>query len=86
VDRRQVIDDWVLSTQETIYILQEWLGRLERWQTLGWAEADDFVEACQQLQEAGLWAWARDAAGHGITALAEAVEARENVSGLDFGY
>ena len=86
MDRRQVIDDWMLSTEETIYILQEWLGRLEMWQTLGRAEADDFAEACQQLQAAGLWAWAGDAAGHGITALAEAVEAREHMSGLDLSY
>ncbi len=78
MDQHKVISDWVISTQDTIYILQEWVGRLEIWQSLGQAEADDFNDACQQLQEAGLWSWAGQAAGHGIGALARAVGVAED--------
>ncbi len=79
MDRQKVVSDWIIHTQDTIYLLQEWLGRLEGWQTLGQAQPDDFAEACQLLQEAGLWAWAGEAAGHGILALAEAVSAEEHL-------
>lgn len=73
VVEQKILQDWILAVQDTIFVLQEWLGQLEMWQAHGRAEPDDFVEACQQLREAGLWAWAGEAAGHGIKALAEAV-------------
>lgn len=66
----KIIRDWLLVTQDTIFILQEWSGRLEQWQARGQIEPGDFAEACRQLREAGLWGWAADAAGHGISALA----------------
>ncbi len=73
MDRQKVITDSILATQDTIFILQTWLGLLEDWQSRGGAEPDDFMEACQQLKEATLWQWANEAGGHGIRALAGAV-------------
>jgi len=73
VDRQKVITDSILATQDTIFILQTWLGLLEAWQSQGQADPDDFMEACQQLKEAILWQWANEAGGHGIKALARAV-------------
>ncbi len=74
MDRQKVITDWMIAVQDTIYILQVWLGLLESWRALGQAEADDFNEACQQLRDAGLWHWAADAGGHGLASLAQAIE------------
>jgi hypothetical protein len=31
MDRQKVITDWLLTTQDTIYALQTWLGLLENW-------------------------------------------------------
>ena len=73
---QKVVRDWILTTQDTIYALQEWLGRLELWQSSGQVDPADFAEACRLLQEAGLWGWAREAGGHGIERLAAAIEAR----------
>jgi hypothetical protein len=70
---QKVINDWILATQDAVYLLQEWLGRLEQWQAAGQAEADDFAAACQELREAGLWAWAAQAGGHGLAGLARAL-------------
>ena len=67
---QKLIQDFLLATQDTIFILQKWSGRLEQWQSQGQIEPEDFVEACRQLREAGLWAWAADAGGHGIATLA----------------
>ncbi len=50
----KIIRDWLLVTQDTIFILQEWSGRLEQWQARGQIEPGDFAEACRQLREAGL--------------------------------
>lgn len=77
MDRQKVMTDWMIATQETIYTLQVWLGLLESWRDLGQAEPDDFGEACRQLKDAGLWQWAGEAGGHGVTALARAVEITE---------
>jgi hypothetical protein len=49
---------------------------LENWRNHGQAEPDEFVDACRQLKEAQLWHWARQAGGHGLEALAEAVQAQ----------
>lgn len=68
-----MIRDFLLATQDTIFVLQEWSYRLEQWQAQGQIEPEDFAEACRQLREAGLWAWAADAGGHGIAALAATV-------------
>ncbi|MCP4285882.1 MAG: hypothetical protein GY792_15740 [Gammaproteobacteria bacterium] len=73
MDEQKIINDWTLATQDTIFILQTWLGLLEDWQSRGQVEPDDFMEACQQLKEAALWQWANEAGGHGIEALARAV-------------
>jgi hypothetical protein len=67
----KIIRDWLLATQDAIFILQEWSGRLEQWQTQGYIEPEAFAAPCQQLREAGLWQWAAEAGGHGIAALAE---------------
>jgi len=77
VDKQKVVADWMIATQETIYTLQTWLGLLESWRDVGQAEPDDFGEGCRQLKDAGLWPWAGEAGGHGIEALAKAVEAGE---------
>jgi hypothetical protein len=84
----KVIDDWLIATRDTIYQLQEWLMVLEGWQSNGRAEPDDFQEACGQLREAGLGEWAGRAGGHGLEALAEAVDAtRDNsFAGEQTGY
>ena len=29
MDRQKVISDWILATQDTIYLLQMWLGLLD---------------------------------------------------------
>ncbi len=68
-----MIRDCLLATQETIFVLQEWAGRLEQWQALGWADPGDFTDACHLLREAGLWGWASKIAGHGIAALSQVV-------------
>ena len=77
MDRRKVISDWIIATQETVYILQMWLGLLEGWRERGQAEPDDFMEAYHQLKEAELGQWASQAGGHGIKALAESVQVKD---------
>jgi hypothetical protein len=73
-ETQKVIADWLLAVQDAVYVLQTWQGRLEQWQQQGGkTEPAEFAAACRQLREAGLWAWAADAAGHGISALAVAV-------------
>ncbi|MCL4298411.1 MAG: hypothetical protein KJ077_21930 [Anaerolineae bacterium] len=67
----KIIRDWLLATQDAIFILQGWSGRLEQWHAQGYIEPEAFAEACRQLREAGLWQWAAEAGGHGIAALAE---------------
>ncbi len=74
---QKIIKDFLLATQETIFVLQEWSGQLEQWQSQGQIEPGEFAAACRSLREAGLWAWAGDAAGHGIAALAVAVTGEE---------
>ena len=74
MDRQKVIDDSVLATRDAIYFLQRWLVLLENWRESGQAEPDEFIDACRQLREAELWQWARQAGGHGLEALAEAVQ------------
>lgn len=77
MDNQKVMTDWLIATQDAIYILQVWLGSLESWRDIGRAEPDDFSEACQQLRDTGLWPWAGEAGGHGLTALARAVGVNE---------
>ncbi len=79
MDRQKVIGDAILVTRDTIYTLQVWLGLLEQWQAFGQAEPAEFIEACRQLKEAELWPWARQAGGHGLEALAEAVHVQEEL-------
>jgi hypothetical protein len=79
MDQQKVISDWILTTQDTMYVLRNWLGLLESWRELGQAEPDDFRDACQQLKDAELWQWASRAGGHGIEALAGAVRVSETV-------
>jgi hypothetical protein len=73
VDRQKVIGDAILVTRDSIYTLQRWLGLLEQWRESGQAQPDEFMDAYRQLKEAELWHWARQAGGHGLEALAEAV-------------
>lgn len=77
MDQQKVISDWILTTQDTVFTLQTWLGLLENWREAGRAEPDDFMDACQQLKDADLWQWANRAGGHGIKALAGAVRVSE---------
>ena len=71
--QQKVIGDWALAVQDTIYVLQQLAVNLDQWQMAGRAEPDDFRDICQQLTEAGLGNWARQAGGHGLEALAQAV-------------
>jgi hypothetical protein len=84
MDRHQVVSDWILTTEDTIYLLQRWLGLLESWREFGQAEPDDFMDGCLQLKEAHLWQWASQAGGHGLKALAIAVRVEETP--LEEGY
>ena len=84
MDRQKVVADWIITTHDTIYALQTWLGLLENWREADQAEPDDFMDACQQLREADLWQWASRAGGHGIRALAGAVRLSDPL--LDEGY
>ena len=79
MDRQKVIGDTILAVQDTIHVLQVWRGLLETWREQGQAEPDEFADACRQLKEAGLWQWARQAGGHGLEALAEAVQVQEEL-------
>lgn len=81
MDRQKVTSDWILGVQDTIYVLNTWLGLLESWRESGRAEPDDFMDACGQLREANLWPWAQRAGGHGLEALAAAVQVSD--IGLD---
>lgn len=72
-DQQKVVGDWTLATEDTILALRSWLSQLQAWKAQGHADETDFAAACQQLQEAGLWGWASQARGHGITSLAEAL-------------
>ncbi len=74
LDKHKVIGDWILTTHETIFVLQTWLGLLQMWRALDHTEPDDFADACRQLKEARLWDWANEAGGHSIAALAEAID------------
>jgi hypothetical protein len=74
VDRQKVIGDSILVTRDSILLLQRWLGLLERWRETGQAEPNEFIDACRQMKEAQLWHWARQAGGHGLEALTEAVQ------------
>ncbi len=75
--KQKVVTDWMIATQDAVYTLQVWLGLLESWRDMGRAEPEDFSEACQQLKDSGLWPWAGEAGGHGLTALARAVGVNE---------
>ena len=77
MDQQKVISDRILTTQDTVFTLQTWLGLLENWREAGQAEPDDFLNACRQLKDADLWQWANRAGGHGIRALGEAVRVSE---------
>jgi len=79
MDRQKVIGDSILAVWDTIHVLQVWLGLLESWRDQGQAEPGEFAEACRQLKEAELWHWAQQAGGHGLEALAEAVQVQEEL-------
>ena len=77
MDQHKVVSDWIITTQDTIYILQMWIGLLEGWREIGQAEPDDFIEAYQQLKDAQLEHWASQAGGHGLQALAKALRVED---------
>ena len=79
MDSQKVIGDVILVTRDSIYILRRWLELLEQWRESGKAEPEEFIDACRQLKEAELWHWARQAGGHGLEALAEAVQVQEEL-------
>ena len=70
MNQRKVLGDMILATKDTIYVLQLWRDLLVKWQTLGEVDREVFADTCQQLKDAGLWQWTREAGGHGIEALA----------------
>ena len=68
--QHKVLGDTILVTKDAIFALQQWRDLLVRWQTLGQVDREVFADTCQQLKNAGLWQWAREAGGHGLEALA----------------
>lgn len=74
MSERKVLDDWLIATQETIAALQTLVLQLDMWRIQERADPADFAIAIQQLQEAGLLYWANEAGGHGLLALAEALQ------------
>jgi hypothetical protein len=76
MDEQKIIQDCILTTDDVIFLLREWKSLLERGRSAGCVEATDYSAIRQQLQEAGLWPWAREAAGHGEAAL-QAVMGRQ---------
>ena len=81
MDKRKVISDVIIASQDTIFTLQAWLNLLEMWQSLGRAEPDDFWEVYQQLIDANLQSWMGQVGGHGIEALARAVDVNTEIPG-----
>ena len=73
MNRQKVLGDSILTTRDAIYTLQMWLRLLESWQNQDQVEPEEFAYACQQLKQAELWHWVRQAGGHGLEALAKAV-------------
>ncbi len=69
MDEQKIIQDCILTTDDAIYLLQEWKGLLEQWQSAVRFDPADYQAMRQELTETGLWSWAREAAGHGETAL-----------------
>ena len=70
MNQHKVLGDMILITKDAIFVLQQWRDLLVRRRTLGEVEPEIFADACQQLKDAGLWQWAREAGGHGLEALA----------------
>ncbi|MFC1975758.1 hypothetical protein ACFLXQ_05125 [Chloroflexota bacterium] len=70
---QKIISDTIIATKDTIYVLQHWLGCLERWEEQGQVDPDEFTAVCRQLKDADLWVWAGNVGGHGIAALAELI-------------
>ena len=73
---QKVIGDFILTTKETIFILQQWLVLLERQQTWGQGEADEFEAIYQRLYEVGLGNWLEQASGYDLVTLSQAIKAQ----------
>ena len=61
MNQHKVLGDTILATKDAIFVLQQWRDFLVRWHTLGEIEPEIFADICQQLKDAGLWQWVRDA-------------------------
>ncbi len=74
MDRRKILDDWLIATQAAIAALQALAQQLDEWRAGGAeAEPEDFLLIIQQLSEAGLMPWLGDAGGHNLADLLEVI-------------
>jgi hypothetical protein len=69
----KVIHDFILTTKDTIFVLQEWLAVLERQQGQDEIEPGEFEAIYQRVREAGLGSWLERASGYDLATLSRAV-------------
>ena len=69
----KIIQDVILTTKETIFILQQWLALLERRHGLDEMEPGEFETLYQQVCETGLGNWLEQASGYDRVALGQAI-------------
>lgn len=69
----KVISDFILTTKDTIFVLQEWLAMLERQQGQDEIERGEFEAIYQRVREIGLGPWLERASGYDLAALNQVV-------------
>jgi hypothetical protein len=69
----KVISDFILTTKDAIFVLQEWLAILERQQGQERIEPGQFEVIYQRVREIGLGSWLERASGYDLTALSQVV-------------
>lgn len=69
----KVISDFILTTKDTIFVLQEWLAMLERQQGQEEIGPGEFEVIYQRVREIGLGPWLERASGYDLAALSQVV-------------
>lgn len=72
-DQMKVFQDYILTTKDTIFILQNWLKLLEKWQRHGQVDSEEFDEIYQRLSEIGLGNWIEQTSGYSLAVLRQGV-------------
>lgn len=75
----KVISDNIVTTKETIFLLQQWLTCLEQRQ----GEVVEFELMCQQLREVGLGGWLERAGGYELKTLRHAIADPRSVEAIE---